>query len=299
MRYILCFITFMLSTLSIAQEKVVSYIFISNYNSRQSSIKQYIGYETILIHPKKNSDMTLDIKTLIGERYYFYDDIYDNYIDTRTSINYKYNKNWSTNLNLSILSSNEWSPILFDGIIRYNNKKISIELYKERESVGTPITNNLKYISSFTGISIDYLLTKQFTISNGITHNSISDGNSRWYQNSRFIYTLNNDKSYFDIKLRHMYGSDWSRYYFSPNYINQYIIGYGLYKSFYYDKLNTKVYIGIGLQEIDKDYIKMFNFDIKESFKLKSKLNGDIIINIRSLDKYIYNTLTINIYYVF
>lgn len=301
MRYILAFLICMLSALSTGQDRLVSYTYLTNDNAYQSSVRQYIGYsKSMVIHPKDTTkpDRLLDITPMVGWRCYFFKGIENNYADLRTNIAYKHNRNWCVNFNTSFLSSKEWSPIFFDGFVRYSKKRISIESFYERETVGTPITNNLRYISESFGISADYRLARRLTMVNSIAYNSISDGNTRWYQTSRFIYTIGNS-SYVDIKAKRMFGSDWSPYYFSPDYINQYNVGYGFYRPFNNGKLTTKLYAGLGFQEIDGYYMSMFNLDIKESTNFDSKWNADFIISTRNFNEYIYNTFTIKVYYTF
>jgi hypothetical protein len=233
---------------------------------------------------------------MIGWRCYFFDGLENHYTDLRTNISYRHSRMLCTNFNVSTLSSKEWSPVFFDGFVRYSRKRMAYELYMERETVGTPVTNNLRYVSSFTGLSVDFRMSRRFTLVNSLAYNSISDGNTRWFQTMRFIYGLNNT-SYVDFKLRKMYGGEWSEYYFSPNYINQMNVGYGFFKQ--KEKFSTKFYIGSGFQEIDNYYMAMFNVDFKISTNRDSKWNYDFAVSSRNFNEYIYNTFTIKAYYTF
>ena len=301
MRNILTLLISIMTFFAISQDRFVSNTYLTNDNAYQSSFKQYVGYDKNFVIKSKDttkSDRILDITPMLGCRYYFYNGVSNNYSDLRTNISYRYNRNLCTNFSLSLLSSKEWSPLFFDGYVRYTRKKLSYEFFKERETVGTPVTNNLRYISSFTGLSVDYRINKRLVLVNGLSYNTISDGNKRWFQTMRFICSLKDD-SYIDFKLRRMYGGDHSSYYFSPGYINQYNVGYGFYKPIYKEKFTSKFYFGAGFQEIDNYYMAMFNLDFKATTNLKSKWNYEFAISSRNFNTYIYNTFTFKVYYTF
>lgn len=300
MRYLLSLLFLFITLSGVSQDRFVSNTYLTNDNAYQSSFKQYVGYEkNLILHPKDTTkpDRTLSITPMIGWRCYFYDGLVNHYTDLRTNIAYRHSTRFCTNFNISYLSSKEWSPLFFDGFVRYSRKSLSFELYKERETVGTPITNNLRYVSSFTGLSVDFRMSRRFTMVNSLVYNTISDGNARWFQTMRFIYSLKNSGSYVDFKLRKMYGGEWSPYYFSPNYINQMNVGYGFFKQ--KEKFSTKFYLGTGFQEIDNYYMAMFNVDFKISTNRDSKWNYDFAVSSRNFNEYLYNTFTIKAYYTF
>jgi hypothetical protein len=284
-----------------SQDRFLSHTYLTNDNAYQSSFKQYVGYEkNFTFHPKDTlePDRLLSVTPMIGWRCYFYNGLENHYTDVRTNVSYKYSNRLCGSFNLSFLSSKDWSPMFYDGYIRYSRKKFAYELYRERETVGTPVTNNLRYISSFTGLSVDFRLTRRLTLVNSLAYNDINDGNRRWFQTMRFISTIKN-RSYVDLKVRKMYGGEWSPYYFSPSYINQYNVGYGFYKPVYKDKFTTKFYFGAGVQEIDNYYMYMFNLDLKVTTDLKSKWNYEFALSSRNFNTYLYNTFTFKVYYTF
>ena len=282
-----------------SQDRFLSHTYLTNDNAYQSSFKQYFGYEKNLIFYPKDTlkqDRLLSVTPMIGWRCYFFNGLENNYTDVRTNVSYKYNNRLCGSFNLSFLSSKDWSPMFYDGYIRYSRKRFSYELYRERETVGTPVTNNLRYISSFTGLSADFRLNRRLTLVNSLAYNDISDSNGRWFQTMRFICTIKNG-SYVDLKIRKMYGGEWSPYYFSPNYINQYNVGYGFYKP--KEKFTTKFYFGAGFQEIDNYYMVMFNLDLKATTNLRSKWNYEFALSSRNFNTYLYNTFTFKVYYTF
>lgn len=301
MKYFLTILISVIAFFATSQDRFISNTYITNDNEFQSSFRQYVGYDkNFVFHPKDTTkpDRILDITPMIGWRCYFFNGLENHYTDIRTNLSYRYNKNLYTNFSLSFLSSKDWSPVFFDGYIRYTRKRFAYEFFKERETVGTPVTNNLRYVSSFTGLSIDYLINKKLTLINSLAYNTINDGNNRWFQTTRFIFYLN-ARSYIDFKLRKMYGGEWSEYYFSPNYINQYNVGYGFYKPIYKEKFMSKFYFGAGFQEIDDYYMAMFNVDFKATTNFKSKWNYEFVVSSRNFNYYIYNTFTFKIHYTF
>lgn len=301
MRYLLMLMVAMMSFMTIGQERIGSYTYITADNAYQYSVRQYAAYtKSFTIHPKDTTkpDRQLDITQMLGGRCYFYNGVENHYSDIRTNISYRHNRKWCANFSVSSLHSKDWSPVFFEGFVRYNKKRLSLEMFQERESVGTPITNELRYVSYSSGISADYRISRRLTAVGSITRNSISDGNRRWYQTSRIICEIG-EGAYIDLKARRMFGSEWSPYYFSPSYINQYNIGYGFYKPFHDGKLNTKLYVGLGIQEIENNYMSMFNVDIKESTSFDSSWNADLIFSTRNFNEYIYSTLTLKVHYTF
>jgi len=299
MRYLLSLLFLLITLSGVSQDRFVSSTYLTNDNAYQSSFKEYVGYEKNLVfHPKDTTkpERNLSITPMIGWRCYFYNGLENHYTDLRTNISYRHSRRLCTNFNVSKLSSKEWSPLFFDGFVRYSRKRMAYELYTERETVGTPVTNNLRYVSSFTGLSVDFRISRRFTMVNSLAYNKVNDGNTRWFQTMRFIYSLNSS-SYVDFKLRKMYGGEWSPYYFSPNYINQMNVGYGFFKQ--KEKFSTKFYIGSGFQEIDNYYMAMFNVDFKISTNRDSKWNYDFAVSSRNFNEYLYNTFTIKAYYTF
>lgn len=302
MRNILTLLISIITFFAMSQDRFVSNTYLTNDNAYQSSFKQYIGYDKNFVIKNKDTtkeDHILDVTPMIGWRCYFYNGLENHYSDIRTNVAYKYNRNLCANINLSFLSSKDWSPVFFDGYLRYTRKRLSYEFFKERETVGTPVTNNLRYISSFTGLSVDYRMSRKLTMVNSLAYNTVSDGNRRFFQTFRLIRTLKDNRSYIDFKLRKMFGGEWSPYYFSPSYINQYNVGYGFYKPIYKEKFISKFYFGAGAQEIDNYYMAMFNVDFKANTNFKSKWNYEFAFSSRNFNTYIYNTFTFKVYYTF
>ena len=296
MKYILLIIISLFSIITFSQNRVVSSTYFTFDNEYQNSLRKYIGYDREFIIKNKDTskpDHKLDITPLIGWRSYFYKDQSNHFVDYRINTNFKYNKNLLLNTNISFLNSNDWSPVFFDGLVRYSKRRYSTELFLERESVGTPIANNLRYVSTSTGVSLDYRVSKKIIVINSFAYNSINDGNSRWFHSSRLIYSLKNN-SYVDLKMRRMVGGDWSPYYFSPNQINQYNFGYGFNRM--YKKLGVKLYVGMGIQDIDTDIMLMSNFDLKLNRTYK-KWYFEISSGSRNFNTYILNTLNTRVIY--
>jgi hypothetical protein len=300
MRYFLAFLFLLIPVMATLQDRVVSNTYLTGDNAYQYSFRQYAGYEKRLVfHPKDTTkpDRLLSIAPTIGWRCYFYDGLENHYTDLRTGISYRHSVSMNAGFNASVISSKEWSPFFFDGFIRYSRRRMAYELYMERDLVGTPQTNILRYVSSFTGLSSDFRISRRFTLVNSLAYNSISDGNKRWFQTMRFIYALKDTRSYVDFKIRKMYGGEWSPYYFSPSYISQMNVGYGFFSQ--KKKFSAKFYIGAGFQEIDNYYMAMFNTDFKIVTNRKNKWNYDIMIGSRNFNEYLYNTFTIKAYYIF
>lgn len=298
MKYILILLLSFFTLLATAQDKVVSYSYVTFDNAYQNSIRQYIGYDKNFIIKNKDTtkeDHTLDITPLVGWRCYFFDGYENHFIDYRVNTAYRWSKNLCFNGNVSFLTFNTWTPVFYDGFVRYTKRRFSTEIFSERESVGTPLTNDLRYVSNTNGLSVDFRVSRRLTFVSSLANNTISDGNSRWFHSCRFIYTLKNN-SYVDIKARRMIGGEWSPYYFSPNQINQYNIGWGFNRSFGND-LGVKFYFGSGVQIIDKESLLMLNYDLRLTKKLNKNWNFELSTGSRNFNTYIFNTVNIKFVY--
>ena len=297
MKYILTFILSIFTYFALSQDKVVSYSYVTFDNAYQNSMRQYVGYDKNFVIKNKDTtkeDHILDVTPLVGWRCYFYNGMENNFVDYRVNTNFKYNKNWCVNTNVSFLSSKEWSPVFFDGFVRRNKNRYSTEFFIERESVGTPIANQLRLVSTSAGLSTDFKISRRLTIVNSLAYNNISDGNSRWFHVSRLIHTLNST-SYVDFKMRRMIGGDWSPYYFSPNQIYQYNVGYGFNKSI--KGVGAKFYFGTGLQRIDNYNMLMMNYDLRLNRTFNEKWYGELSTSSRNFNEYIYNTVNVRVIY--
>lgn len=297
MKYILTFILSIFTFLALSQDKVVSYSYVTFDNAYQNSIREYVGYDKNFVIKNKDTtkeDHILDVTPLVGWRCYFYKGMENHFVDYRVNTNFKYNKNWCVNTNISFLRSKEWSPVFFDGFARYSKNKYSTEFFIERESVGTPIANQLRLVSTSTGASFDFRLSRRLTLVNSLAHNHISDGNVRWFQTARLIHTLGSN-SYVDIKMKRMFGGEWSPYYFSPNQIYQYNVGYGFNKSI--KGFGVKFYLGTGFQRIDKENMLMMNYDLRLNKTFNKKWYGELSTSSRNFNDYIYNTVNVRVIY--
>jgi len=298
MKYFLILLLSFFTLLATAQDKVVSYSYVTFDNEYQNSVRKYIGYDKNFIIKNKDTtkeDHVLDITPLIGWRCYFFNGYINRFNDYRVNTIYRYNRNLCVNGSISFLGSNKWSPIFYDGFIRYNKGRLSTEVFSEKESVGTPLTNDLRYVSYTNGLSVDLRASRRITLVNSIANNRITDGNSRWFYSARIIYTLKN-KSYTDIKIRRMIGGNYSPYYFSPNEISQYNIGWGFNRSFKND-LGVKFYFGSGLQFINNESMLMLNYDLRLTKKLNKNWNFELSTGSRNFNTYIFNTVNIKFVY--
>ncbi len=276
------------------QDKIVSNTYSSFDNDSQMVIREYVGYEKkIVFNGNGELDNSLNITPLIGRRLYFQSELESKFTDYNIKSDYKYGR-MNVGGSLSLLYSNNWSPILFDGFVRYNNDVYSIELFCERDFIGSVRTNEMKYLYTSLGISLDYRLIKNLTIVNSLSRNKMSDGNIRWNISSKAIYSLDDD-SYFDLRVRRVDGR-WSQYYFSKNRIEQYNIGYGLNHSFV-NGLIVKIYFSSGFQKVDNNIVSMLNTDLRLKKNFVNKLNIELILGSIKFDSYLYNTCNIKIAY--
>ena len=285
-----------------SQQKLTTQTYVTADNAYQNSIRQYGGYERAFTIQRSDTSlpsMKLTAAQLIGWRCYFMDGVVTDFKDARTSITFSPNRRFFANANVSLLGSSAWSPVFFDGFLRYHKSRITAETFVERESVGTPITNQLRYVSTTAGLSVDFRINRRLTTVNGFAMNSINDGSIRWYQTHRLIYTLKGGRHYIDAKTRVMFGSQTSPYYFSPLAVNQYNVGYGIFMPTKNDKLYLKAYVGLGIQEVNHDHMSMFNVDLKATSNFDSRWNGEIIFTTRNFNEYIFNTFSMRIFYKF
>ena len=299
MKILIAILLVFMSMVGFSQDKLVSYTYLTADNAYQTSIKQYVGYDRLItIHPSDTNkcDKILHIIPLVGYREYYYNNKSNQYSDLRLNTTLRCDRNLCFGANVSLIHTKDWTPLLYDGFARWTKKRFTTEFFREHELVGTPTTNDLRYTSTFTGVSVDYRLNRYLTVVNGISYNKISDGNDRWYYISRIICSMG-DRTYIDFKTRQMWGGEWSPYYFSPQSMSQYNIGYGFYKPFFNEKLMVKFYGGAGVQVIDKDKMAMFNVDLKLTTNFDSRWNGELSVGSKNFNTYVYNTLSIKITY--
>lgn len=296
-RKILTVLLTLIFTTVFGQDKFISITNFTFDNAFQNSFREYVGYDKNFVIKNKDTskeDHILDITPLFGGRSYFFNGKENHFTDYRLNTSFKYDKKFSTSTNIYFLNSKSWSPIFFDGLFRYSGKRLSSELFVERELVGTPVTNQMRYVSFSNGLSLDYRLTKKTILVNSLTYNLISDGNDRLFYISRVIYTMKKN-SYVDFKLKRMFGGEYSPYYFSPININQYNLGYGFNRT-YKPNINIKFYFGLGYQSINNDNMLMMNYDLKIN-KLYKKWLFEVYFGSKNFNTYIYNVFNTKIAY--
>ena len=200
--------------------------------------------------------------------------------------------------NPSLLLSKNFSTFSYEFSTAYQYKKWYLEASSERDLVGARALE-MNLVSNYYGLSLDYSPIKQLTLVGGLQYNYITDYNKRWFYLSRVVYTLKNEKVYFDFRTKNMMGGEWSPYYFSPEDISQKQIGFGLNETFLNEKFIFKSYIGGGIQTIDKESMYLLTTDFKVSTQLLKKLKGEVSFGIRNFNKYIYSFGNLKLNYSF
>lgn len=298
MRNLIVALFMLVSALAAGQDRIVSSNYFTGDNEYQYSFRQYVGYERNMELKSRDTlkpNMIFSVTPAAGWRHYFYDGAYNTYADARVSGSYRRGRNFRLGASVSQLFSKEWSPTFMDGYARYSFTRAAFEAYFEREAVGTPVTNDLRYSSSSIGSSFDYRIGRKSTLVLGMSRNEITDGNVRWFQTARTIYAFGRN-SYVDLKLRRMYGSEWSPYYFSPRSVIQISSGYGLYSDLK-NGGSLKIYAGAGFQEIEGYVMSMFSVDAKISFPVSSRMECEVVAGSRNFNEYLYHTLSIRLSY--
>lgn len=297
MRNMIAAILVAFSMAALGQERAFSSSYFTGDNEYQYSSRQYAGYERDIALKSKDTtrpDGLLVASAAGGWRCYFYGGLENSYSDARISAAYRKGRNFRAGASVSQLYSKDWSPAFFDGYARYTRGRYSLEGYLEREAVGTPVTNIMKYSSFTAGASMDFRLSRKSTLVLAMARNEISDGNVRWYQTARMMRSFDRN-SYVDFKIRRMFGSEWSPYYFSPRSIVQANAGYGIYSDL--KKGGLKLYAGAGIQEIEGSVMSMFSIDAKVSLALSERWSCEAVASSRNFNQYLYHTLTLRFSY--
>lgn len=298
MKYLIAAIFLFASSFAFGQDRIVTSSYYTGDNEYQHSLRQYAGYEKNMVIESRDTtkpDMHVSLSPAAGWRTYFFEGIYTSFSDARISAAYRRGRNFRAGAGISQLYSKDWSPTFFDGYVRYSAGRSAIEGYFEREAVGTPLTNIMRYSSLTAGASFDYRMSRKSTLVLAMARSEITDGNIRWYQTARIMRAFSRN-SYVDIKVRRMFGSDWSPYYFSPNSMVQANIGYGMYSDLKKGG-SLKIYAGAGIQEIEGYVMSMFSIDAKASFVLSERWGCEAIVGSRNFNDYLYHTLTIRFSY--
>lgn len=298
MRILMVLAFLAISFLALGQDRIVQSSYFTADNAYQHSVRQYMGYEKNMAIKSRDTSkppMMISVTPSAGWRCYFFEGAVTRYADARITASYRRGRRFSSGISASQLYSKEWSPLFFDGYARYSFGRASMEGYFERESVGTPITNMLRYSMESVGASVDFRITRKQSFVAGMTRIGISDGNVRWAQTARYIYLFSRN-SYADFRTKRIFGSEWSPYYFSPNSIVQANLGYGFYSDLKNDG-SARIYVGAGIQEIEGYVMSMFSIDAKASFKLAKGWSCDAIVSTRNFNDYLYHTLTIKLGY--
>jgi hypothetical protein len=299
------FIIFILLPLiSFGQKEVFTNSFISLDNESQLNIRTYQGYRTDLDSLFKKDSVFIKRKTNVGIsngiRYYRTNPNEPTYFfnEAKIYIKTKPIERLTVIFNPSLLMSKEFSNFTYEFNTSYQYKKWYFEASSERDLVGARAIE-MDLVSNYYGLSVDYSPTKQLTLVGGVQYNYITDYNNRWFYTSRIIYTLPNEKIYFDFKTRNMEGGEWSPYYFSPEDISQKQIGFGINQPLLNDKILFKTYIGGGLQTIDKESMYLLTADFKVTTQLLKRLNSETSLGFRNFNKYIYSFGNLKLSYSF
>jgi hypothetical protein len=194
-----------------------------------------------------------------GFRNYIMPNLSNNYKDIRPFAVYSPLNNLSIRGNLSFLMSDNWNPVFYDGVVIYSPiDLLYFEGYVEHESVGSALTNEQRYISTISGVSMDINVTEDIIFSGGFSYNTIGETNIRTYQTYRAIYTLPFQWMFIDLKAKIMNGGDYNLYYFSPNSFGEFNAGVGINTQLFSPQYYIKFYVGGGEQRINDDTKVLF-----------------------------------------
>jgi hypothetical protein len=294
----------LLPFISFGQKEIFTNTFFSIDNENQINVSSYQGYQTALDSLLKKDSVFIKRKTFlgiangvryyqtnIGEPTYFFN-------EAKIFIKSKPRKNFNFSFNPSLLMSSDFTTFTYDFNTSYTYKKWYVEVSSERDLVGARALE-VNLVSNYYGLSVDYSPIKRLTITGGYQYNHITDGNKRSFFVSRFIWTLPNDKIYFDFRTRYMTGGEWSEYYFSPEKISQRQIGVGMNQSFLKDKSVIKLYVGTGLQTIDNQTMYLLSADFKIVNIILPKLKSELLMGVRNFNKYVYGFGDLKLKYTF
>lgn len=304
MMYKLLILFILLPLISFGQKEVFTNSFISLDNEQQLNIRTYQGYMTDLDSLFKKDSVFIKRKTNVGIsnglRYYrtsFNEPTYF-FNEAKIYIKTKPIERLVIIFNPSLLLSKNFSTFSYEFSTAYQYKKWYLEASSERDLVGARALE-MNLVSNYYGLSLDYSPIKQLTLVGGLQYNYITDYNKRWFYLSRVVYTLKNEKVYFDFRTKNMMGGEWSPYYFSPEDISQKQIGFGLNETFLNEKFIFKSYIGGGIQTIDKQSMYLLTGDFKISTQLMKRLKGETSFGVRNFNKYIYSFGNLKLNYSF
>jgi hypothetical protein len=302
-KYLILFFSF-LTSVSFAQKEVFTQSFISFDNENQLNIRTYQGVSTDLDSLFKKDSIFIKRKSIVGIanglRYYKTNINEPSYFfnEAKIYIKTKPIERLVIIFKPSLLLSKNFSTFSYEFSTAYQYKKWYLEASSERDLVGARALE-MNLVSNYYGLSLDYSPIKQLTLVGGLQYNYITDYNKRWFYLSRVVYTLKNEKVYFDFRTKNMMGGEWSPYYFSPEDISQKQIGFGLNETFLNEKFIFKSYIGGGIQTIDKESMYLLTSDFKVSTQLLKKLKGEVSFGIRNFNKYIYSFGNLKLNYSF
>ncbi len=246
-----------LSTIVFSQNKVLTQFYFDDDNEGQNTYKYYIGYSNEI---KDN----LELGIMGGFRNYIMPNLNNNYADIRPFAVYNPFDNLSIKGNLSFLLNNGWKPIFYDVIITYSPiDLLYFEGYVEHESVGSALTNEHRYISTISGVSMDINPTNNITFSVGFSYNTIAETDIRTYQTYRAIYTMPFEWMFVDLKAKIMLGGDYNPYYFSPSNFGEYNGGIGINIELFSPQYYMRFYTGGGVQTVNDDVKGLFISNIR------------------------------------
>ncbi len=300
----LIIIFILLPLISFGQKEVFTNSFISLDNENQLNIRTYQGYRMDLDSLFKKDSVFIKRKTNVGIangiRYYRTNLDEPTYLfnEAKIYIKTKPIERLTIIFNPSLLISKEFSTFTYEFNTSYQYKKWYFEASSERDLVGARAVQ-MDLISNYYGLSVDYSPIKRLTLVGGVQYNYISDNNTRWFYLGRIIYSLKNEKVFFDFRSKNMVGGIWSPFYFSPEDISQKQIGVGINQPLLNDKVLFKTYIGSGIQTIDKESMYLITADFKITAQLIKRLRSETSLGFRNFNKYIYGFGNLKLSYSF
>ena len=272
-KQIIILILILLSITLHSQNRIFTDIAIDGDNEGSNTYKYYLGYNRDVLD-------NLQLGLMTGNRNYVDPSLSNYYKDLRLNGHYSPVDNITLSTNVSFLFSEQWNPIFYDGLITYSPSDLFyFEGYIEHESVGTAETNNQKYISTYSGISVDYNIFDDFTLVAGFTYNEINNNTNRLYQTYRAVYTLPTLEWIFvDFKTKIMTGGDYDPHYFSPTNLSEYNFGVGMRGELWSPQYYARFYFGGGVQEIENDLKGLFITNLRIGADFTPELSGELIL---------------------
>jgi hypothetical protein len=294
----------LLPLISFGQKEMITLNQFSLDNERQFNFRSYKGYLTQLDSLFKKDSIFIKRKTIVGIstglRYYKTDIDKIDYLynESKIIINTKPIKNTNFIFKPSLVFGNGFSDFFYESQLTYQKNKFYVELSAEKDLVGArSVTQNLT--TRNYGVSVDYSILKNLVIIGGGQYNLISN-NSRWFYQSKLIYTLPKTNLYFDLRTRNMIGGEWSPLFFSPEAISQKQVGVGYSQSYSNENGVIKLYLGGGLQTIDDVSQYLFSVDVKSINRLSRKFKLESQIGVRNFNQYIFSFGEFNLrYFIF